>query len=170
MLLGFVFVVMGLTLYQERKTEQALEALRDISSPRALAIREGKELRIAGREVVRENILVLAEGDRIPDDAIILWSSALSVDEFLLTGESVPVRKIAEKADEARSHPGGDDTLFVYSGTLVVREQGRAKVKATGMNTEIGRIGKPLQTWEEETVLQKETSRLVRNIAIIGLC
>lgn len=170
MLLGFVFVVMGITLYQERKTERALEALRDISSPRALVIRDGKQWRLAGREVVREDILVLAEGDRIPADAIILWSSALSVDESLLTGESVPVRKIAEKGDAAMSRPGGEDTPFVYSATLVVSGQGIARVKGTGLNTEIGKIGKSLQTMgEEETVLQKETGKLVKNLAILGM-
>ncbi len=170
MLLGFVFVVMGITLYQERKTERALEALRDISSPRALVIRDGKQWRLAGREVVREDILVLAEGDRIPADAIILWSSALSVDESLLTGESVPVRKTAEKGDAEMSRPGGEDTPFVYSATLVVSGQGIARVKGTGLNTEIGKIGKSLQTMEEEeTALQKETGKLVKNLAIFGV-
>jgi P-type Ca2+ transporter type 2C len=170
MLLGFVFVVMGITLYQERKTERALEALRDISSPRALVIRDGQQVRIAGREVVREDILVLAEGDRVPADAVILWSSALSVDESLLTGESIPVRKITGKGDGDMSRPGGEDTPFVYSATLVVRGQGIARVKATGLNTEIGKIGKSLQSLEEEeTVLQKETGKLVKNIAISGV-
>lgn len=170
MLLGFVFVVMGITLYQERKTERALEALRDISSPRALVIRDGQQIRIAGREVVREDVLVLAEGDRIPADAVILWSSALSVDESLLTGESVPVRKIVREETPGIDRPGGDATPFVYSGTLVVRGQGMARVKAIGLHTEIGKIGKSLQTLEEEqTVLQKEISKMVRTIAIVGI-
>src|SRR5512136_2503748 len=98
MLLGFVFVVMGITLYQERKTERALEALRDLSSPRALVIRDGVEKRIAGRDVVRGDLLVLKEGDRVPADAMLLSSLNLSVDESLLTGESVPVRKIARES------------------------------------------------------------------------
>lgn len=80
MLLGFVFVVVGITLYQERKAERALEALRDLSSPRALVIRDGKRNRIPGREVVRDDLIVLAEGDRIPADAVVLscnqWPSA----------------------------------------------------------------------------------------------
>jgi Ca2+-transporting ATPase len=66
MLMGFVLVVMGITFYQERKTERTLEALRDLSSPRALVIREGRERRIAGREVVPGDLIVLAEGDRVP--------------------------------------------------------------------------------------------------------
>ena len=71
MLLGFVFVVMGITIVQERRTERALEALRDLSSPRALVIRDGQQKRIAGREVVRGDMLVLAEGDRVPADAVL---------------------------------------------------------------------------------------------------
>ena len=95
MLLGFVFVVVGITLYQERKTERALEALRDLSSPRALVIRDGSQKRIAGREVVRGDVIVLNEGDRVPADAVLLSCTNLSVDESLLTGESVSVRKTA---------------------------------------------------------------------------
>ena len=170
MLLGFVFVVMGITLYQERKTERALEALRDLSSPRALVIREGKPKRIAGREVVRDDILVLNEGDRVPADAVLLSCLNLSVDESLLTGESVPVRKVAAEGILEMSRPGGDDLPFVYSSTLVVQGQGIAQVQAIGLHTEIGKIGKALRTVEsEDTLLQKETGRLVRNLAIIGL-
>ena len=170
MLLGFVFVVMGITLYQERKTERALEALRDLSSPRALVIREGKQKRIAGRDVVRGDMLVLSEGDRVPADAIVLSCVNLSVDESLLTGESVPVRKTAASGIMDMGRPGGDDLPFVYSSTLVVQGQGIAQVQGTGLGTEIGKIGKALQAVEPEgTLLQKETGRLVRNLAIIGL-
>lgn len=172
MLLGFVFVVMGITLSQERKTERALEALRDLSSPRALVIREGKQQRIAGRDVVRGDMLVLAEGDRVPADGGLLWCSSLLVDESLLTGESAPVRKTAKEAGDGMtemSRPGGDDLPFVYSGTLVVKGYGIAQVQATGAHTEIGRIGKALQTLEsEETSLQRETDRLVRVLGIVA--
>lgn len=187
MLLGFVFVVMGITLYQERKTERALEALRDLSSPRALVLRDGEERRIAGREVVRGDILVLDEGDRVPADAILLSSVNLTVDESLLTGEPIPVRKTApneygnpaeatrpvEDAVDERleiARPGGDDLPFVYSGTLIVQGHGIARALATGTRTEIGRIGKALQETEPgETRLQRETGRLVRNMAIVGV-
>ena len=94
MLMGFVFVVMGITIYQERKTENALEALRDLSSPRALVIRDGRQLRIPGREVVCGDIFLVSEGDRIPADAVLIWGINLSVNESLLTGESLPVRKV----------------------------------------------------------------------------
>jgi P-type Ca2+ transporter type 2C len=89
-LLGFVVFLTAISLYQEGKTEHALEALRDLSSPRALVIRDGERKRIAGREVVRDDILMLAEGDRVPADAIVLSCTNLSTDESLLTGESLP--------------------------------------------------------------------------------
>ena len=94
-LLFFVFVIIGITFYQERKTERTLEALRDLSSPRALVVRDGQQKRIVGREVVRGDILILSEGDRVPADAIVISCTDLAVDESLLTGESVPVRKCA---------------------------------------------------------------------------
>jgi len=84
MLLGFVFVVMGITLYQERKTERALEALRDLSSPRTLVIRDGQERRIAGREVVRGDIMVVQEGDRIPADGVLLSCRKRPGDWFVI--------------------------------------------------------------------------------------
>jgi Ca2+-transporting ATPase len=170
MLLGFVFVVVGITLFQERKTERALEALRDLSSPRALVIRGGKQTRIPGRDVVRGDVIVLNEGDRVPADAVLLSCINLSVDESLLTGESVPVRKIACTGMPEMARPGGEDLPFVYSGTLVVKGRGIATVRATAGNTEIGRIGKALQSVEpEETPLQRETGKIVRNVAFAGL-
>jgi len=174
LLLGFVFVIMGITFLQERKTERALDALRDLSSPRALVIREGKEIRIPGREVVRDDIIVLAEGDRVPADAMVVQSINLSADESLLTGESVPVRKSywesSESGEPEISIPGGDDLPFVYSGSMIVQGQGVAKVISTGQNTEIGKIGKALKSVEiEDTLLKKETGRLVKNIAIFGV-
>lgn len=170
MLLGFVFVVLGITLYQERKTERALEALRDLSSPRALVIRDGKRKRIAGREVVQDDILVLAEGDRVPADAVLLSCTSLSTDESLLTGESTSVRKTAWDGLQSPTRPGGEDLPFVYSGTLIVQGQGIARVLKTGMQTEIGQIGKALQDLKPEpTKLQAEISVLVRRLALLGL-
>ncbi|MCX6997614.1 MAG: cation-translocating P-type ATPase [Kiritimatiellaeota bacterium] len=172
MLLGFVVVVMGITLYQERKTERALEALRDLTSPRASVIRDGRQTRIAGREVVRGDLLMIREGDRVPADAVLLRTTNFSVDESLLTGESVPVRKLAteNQGPSEQRRPGGDNTPFVFSGTLVVQGQGLAEVLAIGLQTEIGRIGKALQAVApEDTLLQQETGRLVRRLAIAGL-
>jgi Ca2+-transporting ATPase len=170
MLLGFVFAVIGITLYQERKTQRALEALRDLSSPRALVVRDGVEKRIAGRDVVRGDVLLVREGDRVAADAAVLFTSNLLVDESLLTGESVPVRKAACGPDAAPGRAGGDDQPFLYSTTLVVQGYGAAQVRATGTDTEVGKIGKALQALaQEDTPLQKETRRLVRNIAVLGL-
>ncbi|BBE50117.1 Calcium-transporting ATPase [Ferriphaselus amnicola] len=170
MLLGFVFVVMGITIYQEYKTERVLEALRDLTSPRALVIRDGVEQRIAGREVVRGDVLILAEGDRVPADAALLSCNDFAADESLLTGESVAVRKLAQAEIGELQPPGGDDLPFVYSGTLVVQGRGVAQVLATGAHTEIGKIGRALQEQETEaTPLQREIAKLVRKLAILGV-
>lgn len=170
MLLGFVFVVMGITIVQERRTERALDALRDLSSPRAQVVREGHRQRIAGREVVRGDMIILCEGDRVPADAIMRHAINLSADESLLTGESVPVRKVATQDAQPLARPGGDDLPAVFSGTMVTQGQGVAEVIATGLRTEIGKIGKALQALKpEQTLLQKETRRLVRNLAVAGL-
>jgi len=170
MLLGFVFVIIGITLYQEQKTERALEALRDLSSPRALVIRDGKQQRIAGREVVRDDVVLVSEGDRVPADAVLLTGSNVSVDESLLTGESVPVRKKTWDGRLEMGRPGGDDLPFIYSGTLVVKGQGVSQVRSTGPRTAIGKIGKALQILEpEDTNLQQQTRKIVKNFAVIGL-
>src|SRR5512146_60669 len=145
MLMGFVVVIIGITFYQEQKTERALDALRDLSSPRALVVRDGRQQRIAGREVVRDDLLLVAEGDRIAADAILLTCSNMNVDESLLTGESVPVRKTAWDGRTEMDRPGGDGQPCIYSGTIVVKGRGLAQVRATGPRTEIGKIGKALQ-------------------------
>ncbi|MGD1118466.1 MAG: cation-translocating P-type ATPase [Dehalococcoidales bacterium] len=174
LLLFFVGVIIGITLYQEHKTERTLEALRDLSSPRAMVIRDSVTKRIAGRDVVRGDIIVLSEGDRVPADGIVLACNNLLVEESLLTGESVPVHKLeCEPYTTQMARPGGDQSPFVYSGTLVVSGLGIARIAATGVHTEFGRIGKSLQTIEtEQTPLQKETGRLVRNLALtaVALC
>lgn len=170
LLLGFVFVVMGITIVQERRTERALEALRDLSSPRALVIRDGVQRRIAGRDVVRGDLVVLAEGDRVPADGLLRRGINVSADESLLTGESVPVRKIPTVDATALDRPGGDDLPSVFSGTLVTAGQGIAEIVATGARPELGKIGKALaEVAPEPTLLQKETGRLVRIFALAGL-
>ena len=169
MLLFFVFVIIGITFYQERKTERALEALRDLSSPRASVIRDGEQKRIAGREVVRDDILILSEGDRVPADAILISCSNFYADESLLTGESFPVRKTQCKEITEMELPGGEGLPFIYSGTLVVKGQGIALVQATGIKTEMGKIGKALQSLDqEETHLQKETKNIIKYFSSSG--
>ena len=170
MLLGFVFVIMGIEFFQEKKTEKALDALKDMASPRALVIRDGEEIRIAGFEVVTEDIIVLQEGDRVPADATILNSVNLMADESLLTGEPVSVRKSDWDGKEKNIQPGGDDLPFVYSGSMIVQGNGIARVTSTGINTEIGKIGKALEGVKEEpTRLKQEMGSLVKKLTIIAL-
>jgi len=171
LLLAFVFVVMGLTLFQERKAERALEALRDLSSPRALVIRDGEQRRIPGREVVRGDWIVLSEGDRVPADAVLMSCTNLAVDESLLSGESVPVEKTAAQGEVIEmGRPSGEHSPFVFSATLVVQGKGSARVLATGTNTETGRIGKALAVLEEEpTRTQRDTALVVKRVAVVGL-
>jgi len=148
--------VIAITVAQERKAERALEALRDLSSPRAMVLRDGERKRIAGREVVRGDLLILAEGDRVPADARLIAATDLTADESLLTGESLPVDKRAGDA--------------VFSGTLLVRGQGRAEVTATGPRSEFGRIGASLATLEPgKTALERETARIVRLVAVFAI-
>ncbi|MBT2189055.1 cation-translocating P-type ATPase [Sphingobium nicotianae] len=167
-LLGFASFSIAVTVVQETRTEHVLEALRDLSSPRALVIRGGERVRIAGREVVRGDLLVLEQGDRIAADAYLVEATDLQTDESLLTGESVPVRKRAGMSDDPRAHrPGGEDLPFVYSGTLITRGAGVAEVTATGPASEIGRIGQSLATLDSEPPrLRRETARIVRLCAI----
>ncbi|HQT27561.1 MAG TPA: HAD-IC family P-type ATPase, partial [Burkholderiales bacterium] len=161
-LLFFVFVVMTITVYQENRTERALEALRDLTSPRANVVREGIASRIAGREVVRGDILLLSEGDRIPADALLLECNDFFADESLLTGESVPAMKMPLEENDR-------DSAKIYAGTMVTQGRGIGQVVATGMNTEMGRIGLAIESMQpEKTPLQKEISLLVRNLAMLS--
>lgn len=153
-----VCVVIGLTLYQEGKTERAIQALRDLSSPRARVIRDGLAQTLAGRELVRGDLILLAEGDRIAADAELLSSGELQVDESLLTGESLPVSKSA------------DGVSALHAGTLVVQGQGVARVSATGPRSQMGQIGQALQTVRaEESPLRRQTRSLVHRLAWLSL-
>ena len=169
-LLAFACLSVAITVVQEARTERVMEALRDLTSPRALVIRDGERQRIAGREVVRGDLLVLAEGDRVPAVARVLTAEDLQADESLLTGESVPVRKTAgTDGSDPPPRPGGDDLAFVFSGALIVRGAGVAEVVATGAGSEIGKIGKSLSLLEVEAPhLQRQTRRLVFIFAVVG--
>jgi Ca2+-transporting ATPase len=158
-LVSSILIIIGITFAQYRKTERSLEALRNLATPRALVIRDGKQVRIAGREVVPGDILVVHEGDRIAADASIIECTHLSVDESLLTGEAMPVLKGVE-----------EDHCALFSGTLAVQGFALAVVTATGMSTRFGKIGDSLQSiGEEETRLQREMKVFIRNLSIIGV-
>jgi P-type Ca2+ transporter type 2C len=151
-----VVVILIITVAQEHKAERALEALRDLSSPRALVVRDGERVRIPGAEVVRGDVVMLAEGDRVPADAHLLEATTLLLDESLLTGESLPVEKTV-----------GD---LVYSGTLVTRGHAKAGVGATGVRSALGRIGVSLASMPpERTSLERETARVVKTVAVFAL-
>lgn len=166
MLLAFVFVVMGISFVQQRRTERSLAALRDISSPRALVLRDGRAVRIAGRELVNGDIVLLVEGDRVPADLQLVESSNLTIDESMLTGESVPVMKHAESG---AGLPGGVASL-AHAGTLVTQGTGRGLVTATGARSTLGRIGMSLgHLGDKSTPIQNETRRVVKRVALAGL-
>lgn len=170
MLLAFATFSVLITVVQQARSERVLDALRDIASPRALVIRDSQRRRIPGREVVRGDAIVLLEGDRVPADAVLLATTNLQVDESLLTGESVTVRKTEAVGDLAMARPGGDNTPFVYSGTLVVQGEGVAIVQATGLRSELGKIGQYLNRISSEPPrLQIEIRQLVGVFAAIGI-
>lgn len=170
-LAAFATLSVGITIVQEARTERVLEALRDLTSPRALVIRDGERKRIAGRDVVRGDLVVLGEGDRVPADVLLIQSRDLQTDESLLTGESVPVHKIAASTGDlpVERRPGGDDLPFAFSGSLVVRGSGIGEVLATGPLSQIGAIGQSLSIMETEAPrLQRQTRRLVGIFALVG--
>jgi Ca2+-transporting ATPase len=169
-LLASVLVMIGITFYQQRKTERALDALRELSSPRAKVLRDGEWRTVAGRDVVVGDRVRVTEGDRVPADSTLEWAADLMTDESLLTGESVPVTKRSGEPGVGWLRPGGDDLPHIYSGTLVTRGQGIARVVATGRGTEMGKIGKALQSIvPEPSPLQRETRHAVLAFAAIGI-
>ena len=134
-----VQLVIGMTVYQEQRAETALQALRDLSSPRARVWRDGDIRIVPARELVVGDRIELAEGDRVPADARLLEVVDFEVDESLLTGESLPV-VLDPRSDSATAH----------ASTLVVRGHGSAEVIATGIATEVGRIGQALHGIQRE--------------------
>ncbi len=172
LLLLFAGLSVTITIVQESRSERVLEALRNLASPRAQVIRDGKKILISGREVVREDLIVVSEGDRVAADATLISAHDLLLDESLLTGEAVSVRKLAEvnKEDQtAVPKPGGDDLPYIFAGTLVVRGIGQALVHATGIRSEMGKIGRALSSIEtEQPHLQRQIHSFVRIFAIIG--
>jgi P-type Ca2+ transporter type 2C len=175
MLLFFVLLIVMMTVSQQHKSARVLEALRDLSSPRALVMRDGRQQRIAGREVVQGDLMLLKEGDRVAADAVLLDCNDLSADESMLTGESVPVRKIKARKlpgseDVPARQPGGDDQPFVYAGTVLVQGSGIGLVTATGKSSAIGQIGKSLQDTRAGTSpLRIQTDLLVRRLAVLAI-
>ena len=176
----FALMTVGLVVLQERRSERALQALRELAAPQVRVLREGQVRQLPASELVPGDLFLVGEGERVAADAVLRECTGLSVDESLLTGESVPVRKrawpgaaAAPAADDAAlpvAEPGGDDQPRVYAGTLVVAGHGLAEVTATGLQTRVGHIGASLATIETaDTPLQVQLSRLVRQLAAAGL-
>lgn len=156
LLMVTVLIVLAIAILQERRSERAIEALRDLTAPLALVVRDGTERRVPSTQVVLGDLLVLLEGDRVAADARLITSSALSIDESLLTGESTPVAKERDSQ--------------VLAGSLVLRGHGRALVTAISAESEIGKIGRSITEIPfERTRLQRGIDRLVRVVGILGL-
>ncbi|HWC00710.1 MAG TPA: HAD-IC family P-type ATPase, partial [Bryobacteraceae bacterium] len=165
----FATLSVSISVLQEGRSERVLESLRNLASPRALVLRDGQRQRIPARDLVPGDTIILVEGDRVPADALLLSGDEVLADESLLTGESVPVQKIPSRQDMSWMPPGGEDLPFVYAGTLVVRGPGTARVIATGLSSELGKIGQTLKSVNlEQPRLQKQLQWLVRDFAGIG--
>ncbi|MBL8786986.1 MAG: HAD-IC family P-type ATPase, partial [Deltaproteobacteria bacterium] len=169
-LLVAVVGVIAIALFQSRRTERALEALRDLSSPRAQVLRDGQARTVPAKDLVAGDLIRLGEGDRVPADALLRLGTLMRLDESLLTGESVPVTRHPDPAAVQGPPPGGDGHASVFSGTLVVAGRGVAEVVATGPRTELGKIGKTLESTSSDTTpLQREVDGLVKKVAVLAV-
>jgi Ca2+-transporting ATPase len=175
LLAGCAGVSVALVAVQSWRSERVLTALKGVTAPRARVVRAGVARRIPTMEIVPGDIVVLAAGDRVPADGLVRQGAGLVIDESALTGESIPVRKRAALAGDAAPAtatmaPGGDDTPWVFSGTLILAGEGLAEIQATGPRSRIGAIGTALATlrWPS-TPLQDAMGRLVRRLALLAL-
>ncbi len=168
----FALLSIGLTVFQEHRSERALQALRELATPTVRVIRAGAIRRIPARELVPGDWMFLDEGERVAADAIVRHGIGITVDESLLTGESVPVRKCSAETqpDRSRSYPGGDDSPLVYAGTLICSGHGQAEVLSVGVATEMGRIGKAIDQVDlAATPLQQSLRTLILRFALLAL-
>ncbi|CAJ3091617.1 cation-translocating P-type ATPase [Burkholderia pseudomallei] len=166
-LLAFVAAIAALTIVQSQRTAGVLAALRALSAPRADVMRGGERRLVSATELVPGDLVWIAEGARVPADGWLVDAHELSVDESLLTGESAPVDKAAERPDA----PTPDEAACrVHFGSMVVRGQGRMIVTDTGPRTALGRIGKSLtDIAETPSPLQRDARTLANRIALVAL-
>lgn len=163
-LLSTIFIIIFITFYQYQKTEKALNSLKHLSAPLALVLRNGIETKIPGREIVPDDIIILFEGDRIIADGMLLEANNLTIDESILTGESVPVVKDLTNEKDPKHQQ-------VFSGTLVLQGNGIFQVTTTGLETKLGKIGRSLLSIkQDQTRMHKEMKHLIRNLFIFGIC
>lgn len=156
-MLSAIVIVASISLYQDYRSRIALETLQNLTQPVSKVIRNGTIAEIKREEVVVGDYLIVEEGMSVPADGIIIHSNDFSVNESLLTGESLPVSKSERKENN------------VYQGTYVVGGLAICKVVAIGSDTELGKIGKSLQSVEEEkTPLQVQITSFVKKMALAG--
>jgi Ca2+-transporting ATPase len=167
-LLAGAGAAIGLVIFQEARSERALAALRDLAEPHARVYRDGVEQRVAVRDIVPGDLILIGEGERVPADGLLVGGDVLTVDESTLTGESAPViKRRAEKGETFDANPGAASSPYVFSATLSVRGQGIVRVFRTGARSTLGRIGASLAGIKHEpTPLQKSAGRIV---AVLGL-
>lgn len=153
-----IFLVAAISLYQENRSRNALAALKNLTQPKCKAIRNGKEVFINSADIVLGDIIIVEEGTSIPADGIIIQANDFSVNESILTGESLPVGKHQEMDDNQ-----------VFQGTWVASGLAICEVNAIGNQTKLGKIGKSIKDIDEEsTPLQQQISQFVKLMAITG--
>ncbi|MBT3582694.1 calcium-translocating P-type ATPase, SERCA-type [Candidatus Woesearchaeota archaeon] len=150
---------------QEYKAEKAIDALKKLSAPQAIVLRDGRRQKILAKNLVIGDIILLQEGDRIPAGAKLLEAFSLQVDESALTGESSPVNKEVGKFSEKCAI--ADQKNMVFMNTIITRGRGKAIVVTTGMNTQIGKVAKMIQSVEDkDTPLQKKLESVGKSIGV----
>jgi Ca2+-transporting ATPase len=167
-IIAIVLATATLGFVEEFRSEKAVEALKKMTAPTAMTLRDGKEVKIPASEIVPGDVIFLYTGDKIPADARIIEAVNLKIDEAALTGESAPVSKSVNALPE--EIPLNDKRNMTFTGTIVVYGRGRAVVTSTGMNTEFGKIAKMVQmTEEEQTPLEKRTQSIGKWIGILSV-
>lgn len=171
-ILAVVLINAILGMVQESKAEKAIEALQEIAAATSKVIRDGNQMTIKSEDLVVGDVIVLEAGDAVPADARILECASMKIEEAALTGESVPVTKMADtlNAEEGKDVPLGDRKNMVYMGSTVVYGRGKAVVVATGMDTEMGKIADALTKAEEgQTPLQVKLNQLSKVLSVLVL-
>ena len=175
-IMAVVIINSVLGVVQEAKSEQALEALQQMSAAQSKVIRDGKMAHLPSAELVPGDVVLLEAGDSVPADCRVLESASMKIEEAALTGESVPVEKHTDAitldagADDV---PLGDRKNMCYMGSTVVYGRGRAVVAATGMKTEMGKIADALTTAKKElTPLQIKLNELsgILTKLVLAIC
>ena len=175
-ILSVVILNSVLGVVQEAKSEQALEALQEMSAAQSKVIRDGKMSHMASSELVPGDVVLLEAGDSVPADCRVLESASMKIEEAALTGESVPVEKhanVIELGEGMDDVPLGDRKNMCYMGSTVVYGRGRAVVVGTGMNTEMGKIATALtQAKKELTPLQMKLNELsgILTKLVLAIC